>query len=179
LALVWERLYDVSVTAPSSSTPGQDAPRRDVAIAVIMRDGKVLVCQRPDRGSFAGYWEFPGGKREPGETVVECLRREVNEELAMRIAPVHPLRPIDHDYPNGRIRLHPYVCTTDDATPRLLACQDAKWIDPRDLKQYRFPPANDALLDEAIAYLMDRTGDGGALISGGGRATLGVSESGD
>jgi len=177
LASVWERLYDVPVTDTSSSTPTGDPPRKDVAIAVIVRDGKVLVCQRPDRASFAGYWEFPGGKREPGETVVECLRREVNEELALRVEPVHPLRPVDHDYPNGRIRLYPYVCTTEDSVPRLLACQDARWIDPRELKQYRFPPANDTLLDEAIAYLTNRAGAGRALISERGRATL--PESGD
>jgi mutator protein MutT len=165
------------VAAPAPLTPAEDPTRRDVAIAVIVRDGKVLVCQRPDGGSFAGYWEFPGGKREPGETIIDCLRREVSEELALRVEPLYALRPIDHDYPRGRIRLHAYVCTTDDSTPRQLACQDAKWIDPADLKRYRFPPANDTLLDEAIAYL--GRAQPGVLISNGGRATLDVSETGD
>jgi mutator protein MutT len=163
------------VAPPAPPKPTEDAPRTDVAIAVIVRGGKVLVCQRPEGGSFAGYWEFPGGKREPGESVIDCLKREVHEELALRVEPVHALRPIDHDYPRGRIRLHPYVCTTDGAAPRLLACQAAEWIDPADLKRYRFPPANDALLDEAIAYLARPAAS--ALISGGGRATL--PESGD
>ena len=127
--------------------------RTDVAIAVIVRGGKVLICQRPEGASFAGFWEFPGGKRESGETVVDCLRREVSEELCLRVEPVHALRTIDHDYPRGGIRLHPYICTTGDASPRLLASQDARWTDPRHLKQYRFPPANDTLMDEVIAYL--------------------------
>jgi mutator protein MutT len=157
--------------------PGDDPPRTDVAIAIIVRGAKVLVCQRPEGGSFPGYWEFPGGKREPGESVIECLRREAMEELALRVEPVHPLSTIDHDYARGRIRLHPYVCTTDDATPRLLASQDARWIDPRDLKRYRFPPANDTLLDEAIACLTRP--EAGVLISERPRATLDVSETGD
>jgi len=165
------------VAPPAPPKPADDASRTDVAIAVIVRGGKVLVCQRPEGGSFPGYWEFPGGKREPGESVIECLRREVNEELALRVEPVHALRPIDHDYPRGRIRLHPYVCTTNDATPRLIACQAAEWINPADLKRYRFPPANDALLDEAIDYLTSARPR--VLISDGARARLGASESGD
>ena len=113
----------------------------------------MLICQRPDGGSFPGYWEFPGGKREPGETVDECLRREVREELAMQITPVHALSPIDHDYPRGPIRLHPFICAHDNGEPQLLACQDAAWVKPQDLARYRFPPANDSLLAEAVAWL--------------------------
>jgi mutator protein MutT len=177
LASVWEQQYDAGVPSAAPSNSAGDRPRTDVAIAVIVRGVKVLVCQRPEGGSFAGYWEFPGGKREPGETVIECLRREVMEELALKVEPLHPLGTIDHDYPRGRIRLHPYVCATDDPMPRLLACQDAKWIDPADLKRYRFPPANDTLLDEAVAYLTRP--NTGVLISDRPRATLDVSETGD
>ena len=135
------------------SNGATDKPPTDVAIAIITRGGKVLICQRPDGGSFAGFWEFPGGKREPTESIADCLRREVREELAIDIRLVHALRPIDHDYPRGRIRLHPYVCTTGAAGPQLLACQDARWIDAGELKRYRFPPANDSLIEEAIEYL--------------------------
>jgi mutator protein MutT len=127
--------------------------RTDVAIAIITRAGKVLICQRPQRGSFAGYWEFPGGKREPHETVAECLAREVREELAIRVEPRHALRTVDHDYPRGPIRLHPYVCDHVAGEPQLLACQAALWIDPMDLPRYQFPPANDRLVEEAVAYL--------------------------
>src|SRR3954454_21204073 len=103
--------------------------RTDVVIGVVMgraaggatRAGKVLICQRPEGKSFAGYWEFPGGKREPGETLEQCLRRELREELAIEVTPVHALSTLDHDYPRGPIRLHPWVCTHDDGEPQLLA----------------------------------------------------------
>ena len=131
-----------------------------------MRGGKVLVCQRPEGGSFAGYWEFPGGKREPGETIEQCLRRELREELAIEIQPVHALSTVDHDYPRGRIRLHPWVCTLERGEPQLLAVQRVLWVEPRELHDYQFPPANDALIAEAVAYLSEhlsspRRGDRG------------------
>ena len=125
----------------------------DVAVAVIVRGKKVLVCRRPPTGSFPGFWEFPGGKREPSETVAECLKREVREELALDVEPVHALSTIDHHYPQGRIRLHPYVCVDDGAEPKLLAAQDAAWVDPADLPNYQFPPANEPLIAEVVAHL--------------------------
>jgi mutator protein MutT len=129
------------------------AARTDVVIGVVARAGKVLICQRPDGKSFAGYWEFPGGKREPGETIDQCLRRELREELAIEVAPLHALSPIDHDYSAGPIRLHPWVCAHEAGEPQPLAARRVLWVAPRDLTHYQFPPANDALLAEAIAYL--------------------------
>jgi mutator protein MutT len=129
------------------------AGRRDVVIGVVTRDGKVLVCQRPEGKSFAGLWEFPGGKREGGETLEDCLRRELWEELALRVTPVGALPTIDHDYPRGRIRLHPFVCTDAGEEPKLLACRDARWVEPAELRDYQFPPANDALIQDVINYL--------------------------
>jgi mutator protein MutT len=136
--------------APNSTA---NVGRTDVAIAIIVRAGKVLICQRPEGGSFAGYWEFPGGKREPAETVTECLMREVMEELAIRVRPAHALATVDHNYPRGRIRLHPYVCEHADGEPQLLACQAALWVEPRELCRYQFPPANERLIADAIDYL--------------------------
>jgi len=137
----------------SSSVLPTQLQRVDVAIAIITRGGRVLICQRPAGASFAGYWEFPGGKREAGESIRDCLVREVREELAMDVEPTAALRPVDHDYPRGRIRLHPHLCTTGASEPRLIACQAAKWVVPKDLKTYRFPPANESLIEEAMEYL--------------------------
>ena len=130
-----------------------ESDRTDVAIAVIVADGRVLICKRPEGGSFAGYWEFPGGKREPAETVEGCLVREVAEELAIDVQPRLGLQTIDHDYPAGRIRLHPYLCAWIGGQLRPLACQEARWVDPRELPRYRFPPANDSLISEVVAAL--------------------------
>ena len=133
-----------------------DRRRIDVVIAIVTRGGKVLICQRPPGKSFAGYWEFPGGKREPDESIEQCLRRELREELAVDVTPLRALRTVDHDYPRGPIRLHPYVCLHAGGEPQLLACQRVAWVDPAALKDYQFPPANDGLIDEAIAYLSTR-----------------------
>ena len=135
----------------------EEAAPRDVAIGIIRRAGKVLICQRPEGKSFAGYWEFPGGKREPGETVPQCLKREVWEELAIRVRPVVALGAIDHDYPRGPIRLHPYLCEHVAGEPQKLACEAVKWIEPEDLRSHLFPPANDRLIEEVIAALRPAT----------------------
>ena len=130
-----------------------DPPRTDVVIGIVTRAGKVLICRRPPGKSFAGFWEFPGGKREPGETIDQCLRRELTEELAISITPVHALATVDHDYPRGRIRLHPYVCRHDHGEPQPLACDRVLWVDPAALADYQFPPANDRLVAEVTAWL--------------------------
>ena len=129
-----------------------DASRTDVVIGIIARSGKVLICQRRKSGSFPGYWEFPGGKREAGETLEACLIREVREELALNVEPGVALGTTDHDYPGARIRVHPYVCSCPSGDPLLLACDAAKWVQPHDLTVYRFPPANDSFIADVIEY---------------------------
>ena len=125
----------------------------DAAIAVITRGGRILVCQRHETDTFGGFWEFPGGKRESGETLEQCLARELSEELAIRATPVAQLTLIEHNYPHARVRLFPFVCELDDTTePRAIECQAMEWIDPPRVKSFKFPPANDALLDEVIAF---------------------------
>jgi mutator protein MutT len=125
----------------------------DAAIAVVTRGGRILVCQRHDTDTFGGYWEFPGGKREPGETLHQCLARELMEELAIRAKPIAELTLIEHNYPHARVRLFPFVCELDEGIePRAIECQAMGWIAPSTVKGFKFPPANDSLLDEVIAY---------------------------
>jgi mutator protein MutT len=126
--------------------------RIDAAIALVTRGGKVLVCQRKDDDTFGGYWEFPGGKCEAGETLHQCLARELSEELAIVARPVAQLTTIEHDYPQVRVRLHPFVCEHVSGEVQHLECQASCWIDPSKLTNYRFPPANESLIAEAIAY---------------------------
>lgn len=140
---------------PIRPDAGHDADpvRIDVVIAIVTRGGKVLICQRPEGKSFGGFWEFPGGKREPCETIEQCLRRELKEELAIEVTPLRPLTTVDHDYPRGPIRLHPFVCAHAGGEVRPLACLRAEWIDPAQLNRYQFPPANDRLIAEAMEAL--------------------------
>lgn len=79
----------------------------EVAVGVLIRaDGRVLLASRPQGKPYAGYWEFPGGKIEPGESVTEALARELQEELGIVIAPPMPWVTLEHDYPHAYVRLH-------------------------------------------------------------------------
>ena len=82
-------------------------PRIEVAAAVIERpDGRFLLAQRPARKVYAGYWEFPGGKVEAGESVEQALRRELQEEIGVTIGAVHLWRVERVDYPHALVRLN-------------------------------------------------------------------------
>ena len=79
----------------------------DVAVGVLIDpDGRFLLTSRPDGKVYAGHWEFPGGKVEPGESVEQALRRELHEELGITIGPAEPWQVTLHDYPHARVRLH-------------------------------------------------------------------------
>jgi 8-oxo-dGTP diphosphatase len=87
-------------------------PVTDVAVGVLIerdargREGRFLLTSRPEGKVYAGYWEFPGGKFEPGETVDQALRRELHEELGITIGEVIPWQQEVFDYPHARVRLH-------------------------------------------------------------------------
>ena len=108
------------MTAPTDSTTpvlvadadqvregGADRPVVDVAVGVLIRpDGQFLLTSRPPGKVYEGYWEFPGGKLEAGETVEQALRRELYEEIGIVIAAVHPWKVEMVDYPHALVRLH-------------------------------------------------------------------------
>jgi len=119
-----------------------------VALALVVRDGQILICQRPENTPLGGLWEFPGGKQQAGETLEECLVRELQEELNIEVAPQQPLAVIEHTYPHGRVRLHPFLCRLVAGEPQAVQVQDVRWVTPRELGDYPFPPANDSLLRE-------------------------------
>jgi mutator protein MutT len=127
--------------------------RVDAAIAIVVREGKVLVCQRKDDDTFGGYWEFPGGKQEDGETLEQCLARELREELNIAARPTSALPPIVHDYPETLVRLFPFLCEHESGEPEMIECQAARWIAPIQLREYRFPPANEGLIEQVIEQL--------------------------
>ncbi len=86
---------------------GADRPEVQVAVGVLVRaDGRFLLTSRPPGKAYAGYWEFPGGKIEAGESVHDALRRELQEEIGITIAASHPWKVERVDYPHALVRLH-------------------------------------------------------------------------
>lgn len=102
--------------------------RIDVAVAVVMRpDGTVLWGCRPEGKPYAGYWEFPGGKVEPGETVWQALVRELREELGITALEGGPWFVIEHDYEHALVRLHLYRVWAFEGEPQSLEGQAFAW----------------------------------------------------
>ena len=117
-----------------------------VLAAVIERDGRILITQRPEHTHLGGLWEFPGGKCEPGETHTQCLERELREELGVQAVVGDELLVTDHAYPERTVRLHFRRCTiTGEPAARL--GQAMRWIRREDLDVLEFPPADRELIE--------------------------------
>lgn len=120
---------------------------RDVACAVIRKEGRVLITRRRHGSHLGGLWEFPGGKRLGGESLGACLAREIWEELEIRIRPGRFLGRIDHTYPEKKVSLYFYECEFLSGTPWPKGCLDWAWVRPFQLRQYTFPPADKVVVD--------------------------------
>lgn len=105
-----------------------DAKPIDVAVGILLReDGDVLLGQRPPGKPYAGYWEFPGGKVEPGEAIDAALKREFVEELGIEIVQAEPWCGVEHVYEHAHVRLHFYVCRAWRGAPQSLEGQAFAW----------------------------------------------------
>ncbi len=123
-----------------------EKPHFHVTAAVIWKDGKVLIAQRPEGSHLGGYWEFPGGKQERNETLKECLVREVEEELGLKVEPIDTLMTVDHDYGQKRVSLHFFNCVAVEGEPKSLQCQRFLWAEPGELARFNFPPPDYQLI---------------------------------
>jgi mutator protein MutT len=130
----------------------------EVAAGLICNDGRYLIAKRRTGVHLGGLWEFPGGKREEGETLEECLQRELFEELSIRIEVPIPFQIIRHQYPEKTVELHFFRCTIDEGRARAIDCAEIRWVYPSEMEQYQFPPA-----DRPIIEALQR--DGAASIS--------------
>jgi 8-oxo-dGTP diphosphatase len=100
----------------------------DVAVGILMREnGDVLLAQRPEGKPYAGYWEFPGGKVEAGESVADALRREFVEELGMAVGATEPWCCVEHVYPHAHVRLHFHISREWRGEPQSLEGQAFSW----------------------------------------------------
>jgi 8-oxo-dGTP diphosphatase len=130
------------------------APIHVAAAVIAARDGRVLIARRPDHAHQGGLWEFPGGKREPGETVTGALDRELREELGIRPTASRPQLRVHHDYGDKRVLLDVWRVSAWNGEPHGREGQPLAWVPPDDLPRYPFPAANRPIV--TAARLPDR-----------------------
>ena len=129
-------------------------PHKRIGVAVIWGEGdRILIDRRRQEGLLGGLWEFPGGKLEAGETAVDCVRREIKEELDLDVEVGPWLLDVDHAYTHFRVTLHVYHCRYLGGTPKPLECDEIRWVELSALADFPFPKANSRI----IAALPERS----------------------
>ncbi len=118
----------------------------EVALALIWRDGQLLISRRRRDSHLGGHWEFPGGKLLSGESPEAAAVREALEEVGVHCSPL-AIRPvIEWEYPEQTVRLYPVDCTYESGEPQALEVAEVAWVPPSRLGEYQFPPANAELI---------------------------------
>src|SRR5579862_3696295 len=120
----------------------------EVGAALIFKNGKFLITQRLESDSFGGYWELPGGKKEPTESLEECVIRELKEELDIEVEIQHFFRILTYHYPSRSVRLNIFFCSHTGGEPKAIECQAFQWVEPKDLPTFKFPDADQTLVHE-------------------------------
>jgi mutator protein MutT len=123
----------------------------EVAAGIILRGPYILIARRLADAHLGGLWEFPGGTLEPGETLEECLVREIREELNLTVRVGRRLLSVEEEYPateeraGRQLRLHFFVCTPEAGTPE---ARSARMLQAHELDQFEFPSADQPVLQQ-------------------------------
>lgn len=120
----------------------------EVVAALIWKNGKFMICQRPAHKARGLLWEFVGGKVEPGETKEQALVRECREELAVTVEVQDEFMSLVHEYPDITIHLTVFNAYIAEGVPQLLEHNDVRWIPPKEIKNYDFCPADNKILEK-------------------------------
>ncbi len=122
----------------------------EVVAALIWRQNKFLICQRPAYKARGLLWEFVGGKVEPGETKEQALVRECREELDVAVEPREIFLELTHTYPDLTVHLTLFQTRLLGGEPRRLEHADLRWITPEEIPQYPFCPADQVILERLL-----------------------------
>lgn len=123
-------------------------PHKIIGVGVIWNDQRqILIDRRRPEGILGGLWEFPGGKIEPGETVEECIKREIWEELGIAIEVGEYLITIDYTYEHLRVTLTVHHCRHLTGIPQPLECDEIRWVTLDEIDRFTFPKANEKIIN--------------------------------
>ena len=124
----------------------------EVVAAVILKDDKIFATQR-GYGEWKDWWEFPGGKMEPGETQEEALKREIREELSTDISVDEFLCTVEYDYPKFHLVMHCYMCSLLTDSLHLNEHEAAKWLGREELTSVKWLPADVEIIERLLLKL--------------------------
>ena len=122
----------------------------EVAAGLIFREGKLLIAQRHAEAHLGGLWEFPGGKREAGESYEQCLQRELQEELGVTVVVGELFETVDHAYPEKAVHLRFFLCQLAAGEPQAHGCAAVRWVGRTELEQFEFPAADAGVLTKLL-----------------------------
>jgi len=123
-------------------------PHKFIGVAVIWNDQRqILIDRRRPEGILGGLWEFPGGKIEPGETIEDCIKREIWEEIGIGIEVGEHLITIDYTYTHLRVTLTVHHCRHLTGIPQPLECDEIRWVTLDEIDQFTFPKANEQIIN--------------------------------
>ena len=115
---------------------------------------RVLITQRRSDDAHGGLWEFPGGKQESGESLEECLARELMEELGIEVEVQEPFITVEHNYPGFHITLHTFHCRILRGQPRAIACAEWSWVKIDELARYPFSAADKKIVTKLQSHFV-------------------------
>jgi A/G-specific adenine glycosylase len=127
-------------------------PHHQIGVGIIWKGTQILITQRFARDLLGGLWEFPGGHQEEGESLKQCVKREVREELGIEITVGKEFAAVEHSYSHFRITLHVFQCQYVRGRPKAIGCARFKWVSRRGLSRYAFPAANRRVIEMLISH---------------------------
>ncbi len=136
-------------------TPAKKVPHYDIAVGIVWQGDRVLIDKRPTNGLLGGLWEFPGGKKEADETLEECVKRELREELGVEVRIQAPFMTVRHAYTHFKITLHAFECRLLRGKPRPKTATAARWVQLQEMQQLPFPRANKRILERLLEMADD------------------------